>query len=68
MKLKTVSRLTMLFALLCLGAFVAGRPPATAARAGIKGGQESKRVSSQDRYVRLEPMPVRSPSRSPQAN
>ena len=28
MKLKTVSRLTLLFALVCLGAFLAGRPPA----------------------------------------
>gem|GEM_PF-4236636 len=27
-KLKTVSRLTLLFALLCLAAFLAGRPPA----------------------------------------
>jgi hypothetical protein len=27
MKLKTVSRFTLLFALLCLGAFLAGRPP-----------------------------------------
>jgi hypothetical protein len=30
MKLKTVSRLTLLFALACLGAFVAGRPPIAA--------------------------------------
>lgn len=29
-KLKTVSRLTLLFALLCLGAFMAGRPPVSA--------------------------------------
>lgn len=29
-KLKTVSRLTLLFALLCLGAFMAGRPPVAA--------------------------------------
>lgn len=28
-KLKTVSRLTLLLALLCLGAFLAGRPPET---------------------------------------
>jgi hypothetical protein len=31
-KLKTVSLLTMLFSLLCLGAFLAGRPPLIAAR------------------------------------
>jgi hypothetical protein len=31
-KLKTVSLLTMLFSLLCLGAFLAGRPPVSAAR------------------------------------
>jgi len=31
MKLRTVSTLTMLFALLCLGAFMAGRPSASAA-------------------------------------
>lgn len=30
LKLKTVSRLTLLFALLCLGAFMAGRPPVAA--------------------------------------
>ena len=30
-KLKTVSMLTMLFALACLAAFMAGRPPASAA-------------------------------------
>ena len=30
---KTLSRVTMLFALLCLGAFVAGRPPASASGA-----------------------------------
>ena len=29
-KLKIVSRLTLLFALLCLGAFMAGRPPVAA--------------------------------------
>jgi len=29
-KLKTVSRFTMLFALICLGAFWAGRPPVAA--------------------------------------
>lgn len=32
-KLKTVSLFTLLFALACLGAFVAGRPPAAAANA-----------------------------------
>jgi hypothetical protein len=29
-KLKTMSRLTLLFALVCLGAFMAGRPPVAA--------------------------------------
>ena len=29
-KLKTVSRFAMVFALLCLGAFIAGRPPVSA--------------------------------------
>lgn len=29
-KLKTVSRITLLFALVCLGAFLAGRPPVAA--------------------------------------
>jgi len=29
-KLKTVSRLTLLFAVICLGAFLAGRPPVAA--------------------------------------
>ncbi len=68
MKLKTVSRLTMLFALLCLAAFVAGRPPATPARAGFEGSKEAKPLLSQDGYVRPEPMGARSPRRLPQAN
>ena len=68
MKLKTVSRLTMLFALLCLAAFVAGHPPATAARAGIESRKEAKPLLSQDGYVRPEPVPVRTPSHLPQAN
>jgi hypothetical protein len=33
-KLRTVSVITMIFALSCLGAFMAGRPPASAANAG----------------------------------
>ena len=33
-KLKTVSRFAMVFALLCLGAFLAGRPPVSTADAG----------------------------------
>jgi hypothetical protein len=32
MKMKTVSLATMLFSLLCLGAFLAGRPPLAASR------------------------------------
>ena len=68
MKLKTVSRLTMLFALLCLAAFVAGRPPAPAARLGMAGGKEPKILLSQDGSLRQEPVPVRTPSHSPQVN
>ena len=68
MKLKTVSRLTMLFALLCLAAFVAGRPPASAAGLGMEGGKEPKPLLSQDGRLRPEPVPVRTPSHSPQAN
>ena len=37
MKLKTVSFLTMAFALVCLGAFFAGRPPASAANTDALG-------------------------------
>ena len=36
-KLKTVSMLTMLFALVCLVAFLAGRPPASTANVGTLG-------------------------------
>jgi len=36
-KLKTVSFLTMAFALVCVGAFLAGRPPVSAANAGVVG-------------------------------
>lgn len=68
MKLKTVSRLTMLFALLCLAAFIAGRPPAPAARLAMAGGEEPKILRSQDGYLRPQPVPVRTPSHSPQAN
>lgn len=42
MKLKTVSRVTMLFALLCLGAFLAGRPPVSAAR--VDAAPQSKKA------------------------
>ena len=40
-KLKSVSLWTMLFALLCLGAFIAGRPPASAARLSATSASES---------------------------
>jgi hypothetical protein len=43
MKLKTVSRITMLFALLCLGAFLAGRPPVAAS--GSDATHSAKEVS-----------------------
>lgn len=36
-KLRTVSLFTMFFALACLGAFIAGRPPAAAAGSGRHG-------------------------------
>jgi hypothetical protein len=36
-KLRTVSMLTMLFALACLAAFMAGRPPASAANVEQRG-------------------------------
>jgi hypothetical protein len=39
-KLKTVSWLTMLFALACLAAFMAGRPPASDGRSAVAGGSE----------------------------
>jgi predicted enzyme related to lactoylglutathione lyase len=39
-KLKTVSRLVMLAAMLCLGAFWAGRPPVSAAGSFQAGGKE----------------------------
>ena len=68
MKLKTVSRLTMLFALLCLAAFVAGRPPASAAGPDMAAGKVTKTLLSQERYLRPEPVPVQTPSHSPQAN
>ena len=68
MKLKTVSRLTMLFALLCLAAFVAGRPPASEAGSGMEIGKEPKPLLSQGGYLRPEPVPVRMPIHSPQAN
>jgi hypothetical protein len=68
MKLKTVSRLTMLFALLCLAAFVAGRPPASGAGPGMEGGKAPKTLLSQGVSLRPEPVPVRTPSHSPQAN
>jgi hypothetical protein len=41
-KLKTVSLWTMLFALLCLGAFVAGRPPLSAAGSSEAAGLEQR--------------------------
>ena len=48
-KLKTVSRLTLLFALLCLGAFLAGRPsvPGDAgANSGASGAGQTRSVPS----------------------
>jgi hypothetical protein len=55
-KLRTVSLLTMLFSLLCLGAFLAGRPPLAAARldAGSAethphAGLKTKRASAHGR-------------------
>ena len=68
MKLKTVSRLTMLFALLCLAAFVAGRPPAPAAGPRMAGGKQPKILLSQDGSLRPGPGTMRTPSHSPQAN
>jgi hypothetical protein len=57
-KLKTVSRLTLLFALACLGAFVAGRPPvaaewqaprkAQAAKSGLEGRSERLALRNDD--------------------
>jgi len=44
MKLKTVSWLTLLFALVCLGAFVAGRSPATGGDAASPGRIERHRM------------------------
>ncbi len=44
--LKTLSRVTMLFALLCLGAFVAGRPPASASGVAMSStAEETAHVS-----------------------
>jgi len=46
MKLKTVSRIVVLFALVCLGAFLAGRPPVSAARAdAVPQAKETIHVS-----------------------
>lgn len=42
--LKTVSRLTVLFALLCLGAFLAGRPPVAAAARSRRTASSRKQV------------------------
>jgi hypothetical protein len=41
-KLKTVSRFTLLFALLCFGAFLAGRPPAAADGRAASSAQMGK--------------------------
>lgn len=58
MKLKTVSRLTLLFALACLGAFIAGHPPAAAdariasvatlAQSGAAGGPQRRALRNDD--------------------
>jgi hypothetical protein len=45
-KLKTVSLFTLLFALTCLGAFVAGRPPASAANVRAARGMAPEASSS----------------------
>lgn len=61
-KLKTVSLFTMLFGLLCLGAFLAGRPPLLARLNGDAAGVSSRPVlkmkklnvhSRADKKVRL---------------
>jgi hypothetical protein len=49
-KLKTVSRFAMVFALLCLGAFLAGRPPVSAADAAAS--QSSGRDMDQGMMMR----------------
>jgi hypothetical protein len=46
-KLKTVSRLTLLFALVFLGAFMAGRPP-------VEAGGRSESIQSHERRIRAE--------------
>jgi hypothetical protein len=67
MKLKTVSRLTLLFALACLGAFVAGRPPvpagaqasSTAGAAQSRTGHNSQRLALRNDDARRLPLRLR---------
>jgi hypothetical protein len=48
-KLKTVSRFTMLFAAICLLAFMAGRPPAVATGSSLTIGREITAVADAPR-------------------
>ena len=50
-KLKTVSRLTLLFAFVCLGAFVAGRPPAES-----QGHAASAQGNAQVAQAKVQPL------------
>lgn len=51
-KLKIVSLWTMLFALACLGAFIAGRPPVSAARLVPAAGVERVNVHVKRKLLR----------------
>jgi len=48
-KLKTVSRFTMLFGVICLLAFMAGRPPAAEPGLALIGGQRNTAVADAPR-------------------
>jgi hypothetical protein len=50
MKLRTVSAFTMIFAMACLAAFIAGRPPVSAA--GPVRGEESRPETAAARLLR----------------
>jgi hypothetical protein len=55
-KLSTVSNLTMLFALICLAAFAAGRPPAAAAGAQVisrANGRAVERVETREHQAHV---------------
>ena len=63
-KLKTVSAFTMLFALACLGAFMAGRPPVVAADSSqsVKFTQtQAKQRELLHGYGRKTPLRLRQP-------